>query len=66
MIGEHRRRLGQDAVIGHQRRHAALRIDLEIFRAALLVALEVEPLGGVVGAGLFQGDMRGERAGAGA
>ena len=64
-VGEDRRRLGQDALVGHQRRHAAFRIDLEIVRALLLVGLEVEPHGAVVGAGFLQRDVRGERAGAG-
>jgi hypothetical protein len=61
--GQHRWRLRQDAAIGHQRRHAAFGIDLEIVGRALLVGSKADPHCRIVGADIFQGDMRGERTG---
>ncbi len=63
--GENGRRLGQHAAPGHERRHAALRIDLEIIGPGLLGGGEVDPPCLVVRAGLFKRDMRGERTGVG-
>ena len=61
--GEHRRRLGQDSALGHQRRHTSLGVDRQIIRATLLVRPEVYADRLIVGAGLFQRYVRGEGAG---
>src|SRR6185369_5903194 len=60
-----RRRFGQGATVRHQRRHPPFRIDRKILRGGLLAVLEVETLCRVGGAGLFQGDVGSQRAGAG-
>ena len=62
---QHGRRLGQDAAIGDQRRHASLGIDLEILGRTLLGLAEVDPHRRIVGADFFQDDVRGQRAGMG-
>jgi hypothetical protein len=57
--------LGQHLAIDQQGRHAAARVDREVFRLALVARGQVH-LDGLVGQAQFlQSDVRGERAGAG-
>jgi hypothetical protein len=61
--GEHGRRFGQNPLVGYQGRHAALGIDGKIVRLALLFGSEVDAHSGILGRGVLQGDMRGQRTG---
>ena len=63
--GEDGWRFGQHAVLGDQRRHATFRIDREVLGLGLLGASEVDPSRLEGGAGLFERDMRRQRAGVG-
>ena len=64
-IGEDGRGLGQHAMVGDQGRHAALGIDPQVIGAPLVVAREIHAYRFVGGAGLFENDLGGERAGIG-
>src|SRR5262249_46579523 len=59
---QHRRRLRENAAIRHHRGYPPLRIDREIFRAALLLPAEIDVHGRIFRARLLQGDVGGERA----
>jgi hypothetical protein len=60
-VDQHGRRLGQDALLGDQRRHAALGVDLEILGGALLGLGEVDAHRLVGGTDFFQRDVRRKR-----
>ncbi len=60
---ENSRRFGQHAALGDQRWHATFRIDCEKLGLRLLGAGEVDPSHFEGGAGLFERDMRRQRAG---
>ena len=62
--GQKRRRLGQHAVFGGERRHAPFRVDGQKVCTLLLAGAEVELYQVEMGAGLVQRDMRGEAAAA--
>ena len=64
-VVEDRGVLDDRAFVDHQRRHAAARIDLEIFRRALLALGEGQGLRLVGRAAFLQADVGGRRAGAG-
>jgi hypothetical protein len=55
-------RLGQNAIVGDQRRHATLWIDCEVFRLALIVGAEVEPHRVILRTCFLQCDVRGQCA----
>ena len=64
-IGENGRRFRQDAAIGDERRHPALRVDPQIVGLGLLGRGEVDEARVIRGARLLERDMRSERAGVG-
>ena len=64
-IGENGGRFRQHAALGHERRHPAFRVDLEIVGLRLLGGAEVDPSRFVVSAGFFERDMRSQSAGVG-
>src|SRR5450759_576614 len=55
-------RLGQNSVVGDQRRHSTLWIDCEVCRLALIVGAEVEAHDGILRTCFLQCNVRGQRA----
>ena len=63
-IGKDRRRFGEHALVRHQRRHPALRIDRKELGTALLAIRKIHAHEIVIGPRILERDAGGERAGA--